>query len=309
MVSFTEADRITRSEADNQLPKLDVAGSSPVARSFDSVRPSIDNAPAEEYFRRPGISASQLKDYGSSPLAFYLRHEVGSAPPKESAALSYGTLLHAWAEMGEEKFWDSIAVPDPSVLTATGQLGKAGKEWQATLPEGTLVVTPGDRQQLWEQTRQILANKAAARLLADAVDREFNVSFDWQGHACRCRCDGATAEKWYDLKTTREANPERTAFNAVKQWGYDIQSALYGEAAVQCGWEPHAMRFIFTSTVWPYLCAVLYLPPEVQENGRRRCLRYLSEIKQRREWGSWMPDGYGEEREMWVPDYMKGGEE
>lgn len=309
MVRITNPDRIDCSESDTRLHKPGVAGSSPAAASDDSVRPAIDHAPAQEYHLRKRISASQLKEYDSSPLAFYLRYEVGSAPAKESAALSYGTLLHAWAEVGDEKFWDTIAVPPQEVLTATGQLGKDGKAWAAALPAGTMVVTPTDRAQLWDQTRQILANGAAARLLAEAVDREFNVTFDWHGHECRCRCDGATDRVWYDLKTTREMNPEKTAFNAVKQWGYDIQAAFYGEAAVQCGWEPHPMRFIFTSTVWPYLCAVLWLPPEVMERGRRRCLRMLGEIKQRREWGSWLPPGYGEEMEMWVPEYMKGGEE
>ena len=98
----------------------------------------------------------------------------------------------------------------------------------------------------------------------------------------------------------------KTAWRAVDKFRYDLQSAFYAEAAEQCGWPRHSMRFIFTSTVWPHHCAVLYLPPEVQERGRRRCLRLLSELKQRREWDSWMPKGYGEVHEMECPAFMKG---
>lgn len=275
---------------------------------FASDSVNVCHTPAEEYHRWTGVSCSQLKSLASSPLEFYARHIAGEAPPKRSASLDYGTLLHLWAELGEETFWNRVAVPGADVLTPTGQMGKAAKEWIATQPADAIVISPSDRAQLWNQTRQILENSASARLLEESVDREFNVRFKWQGHDCRCRSDGATEKKWYDLKTTSEADPERSALRIIEKWNYDLQSAMYGEAAIQCGWEPHCMRFIITSNVWPHPCAVVYLPAELQERGRRRCLALLSELKQRREWNSWLPANYGEERELVVPAYMLKGD-
>jgi hypothetical protein len=160
-----------------------------------------------------------------------------------------------------------------------------------------------------DQTRQILANAAAVRLLDGAVDHEFNVRFNWAGHDCRCRCDGATPTTWWDLKTTKEVNPLRTAWRAVQDFGYDIQAAFYGEASVQAGWDPHPLHFIFTSTVPPHLCCVVTLPPEVMARGRTRCLQLMAELKQRKEWNQWLPADYGEVHELECPAFMKGGVE
>lgn len=299
--------RIAEEEAP-RLHKPGVAGSSPAAaNSDDSVL--IDHEPAEVHHSRPGISASQLKALALSPAEFYHRYVAGDIPPYESAAMAFGTLLHLWAELGEERFWDTARRYPAEVLTATGLLGKAAKEFAASQPAGTILVTPSDWRKLYDQTRQILANKAAARLLANSIDKEFNVQWRWNGHACRCRCDGATEEVWYDLKTTSEQDPKRSAWRAVQKFFYDIQAAFYGEAAVRAGWKPHAMRFIFTSTVPPHLCCVVWLPQPLMDLGRTRCIRLMDEIANRREWNQWLPDDYGEEFELRCPEFMFRGEE
>ena len=304
-------DTFSADSTDIRLHKPGVAGSSPAAATCEEKgQAQIDHAPAAEYHRRPETSCSQLKELAESPLAFYLRYISGEAPPKSSSALEYGTLLHLWGELGEEKFWELALEYPAKTLTATGLVGKEAKAWAETQPAGSVIITPSDRQKLWAQTRQILANTAARSLLEEAVDHEFNVTFNWLGHDCRCRGDGATPDHWWDLKTTSEVNPAKTFFRAVERYNYDLQSAFYGEASTQLGWKPHAMRFIATSSVWPHLCTVVYLPAELQELGRRRCLKLLSELQQRREWDSWMPPDYGEVREMECPAWMlKGVEE
>lgn len=278
----------------------------PLLLSSDSV--SICHTPAQEYHSWEGVSASQLKSLALSPTEFYARHVVGEAPHYSSAAMEFGTLLHLWAELGEGTFWEQAKKYPDEVLTATGQLGKDAKAWAADQPEGSVLVTPSDWRKLYDQTRQILLNSAAAQLLAAAVDKEFNVRFLWNGHKCRCRCDGATDAVWYDLKTTKERNPLKSAWRAVEDFNYDIQAAFYGEAAVQCGWPRLPLHFIFTSTVPPYLCAVVTLPPEVMHRGRNRCLRLLEELAQRREWNQWLPADYGQVHELQCPVWMKGGE-
>jgi hypothetical protein len=301
--SFPDAAEDALAVAGTRLHKPGVAGSSPAAASAisDCV---IDHCPSEEYHARPEVSCSQLKELAHSPVAFYLRYVAGIAPPKSSDALSFGSLLHLWAEIGEEEFWGRVAVAPENVLTATGQFGKAAKEWQASLPASVIPLSPSDREKLWHQTRQILANDAARAAIELSVDREFNIRWSWQGHACRCRVDGATEQYFYDFKTTRDENPKATFWSSVRSFGYDLQAAMYAAAAVAAGWPPHRMVFIITSTAWPYHCHVARLPEAVIARGRRRCLALLQELQTRREWDSWTPAEYGEIHELYCPRFM-----
>ena len=287
---------MTATEQRDRLHKPGVAGSSPAA--------AITHCPAEEYHSWPQISCSQLKDLASSPLGFYLRHVAKTAPPKTSDALSYGTLLHAWAELGEKPFWGRVSVAPADLVTATGQLGRAAQQWLAEQPADAIPLSPSQREQLWQQTRQILANTAARELLEQAIDREFNVTWKWHGHEMRCRCDGATEAVWFDLKTTREAEPLRTFWRSVSDWGYDLQSAVYEAAAVAAGWPEHRLRFIVTSNTFPHHCSVVYLPATVVERGRKRALRLLADLRQRMEWGSWLPADYGSVSELECPAHL-----
>jgi hypothetical protein len=292
---------VGRVQEEHRLHKPVVAGSNPAAATLNA---TITHCPAEEYHSWPQTSCSQLKELANGPLGFYLRHVAKTAPPKKSDALSYGTLLHQWAEEGEEVFWPKVAVAPADVVTATGQLGKAAEPWKRELPAGAIPLSPVTRDQLWQQTRQILACEPAAEALDQTIDREFNVVWDWFGYAMRCRCDGATPSYWYDLKTTRERNPLETFWRAVDGWGYDLQAAVYEAAAVACGWPHHRLRFICTSNEWPHHCCVVTLPEAVVRRGRKRALKLLAELRQRMEWDSWYPPEYERVQELYCPKFL-----
>lgn len=288
----------------HRLHKPGVAGSSPAAAT--SV--NISHEPAEEYHLWPETSCSQLKELRSSPLAFYFRHMARTSPPKSGDALAFGSLLHLWAELTDKVFWKRAVVAPESVCTATGTIGAKGKEWVKTIDPASIPISIADAEKLRPQTRQILRNKAARELLESCVDREFNVRWEWDGHKVRCRVDGATANCFYDLKTTRDKEPLRTFHSSVWEYGYHLQAAMYGSAAVAAGWPAHRMVFIVTSTVFPYVCECVRLPEPLMEIGRRECLSLLDELQQRLEWDCWEPSSYGEVHELWCPKYMlKGG--
>lgn len=305
-VSPPDATEKSLAAINHRLHKPGVPGSSPGA-AIDSADCVIDHCSNEEYHARPEISASQLKELALSPVAFYRRYIAGIAPPKSSDALSYGSLLHSWGELRDELFWPRVKVAGEDVLTATGQFGKAAKEWQASLPAGSIALSPSDYKKLWDQTRQILANSAARELIEESVDREFNIRWSWHGHACRCRVDGATSQVFYDLKTTSDADPKWTFHSSVKKWRYDIQAAFYGSAAVAAGWPAHPMVFIITSTTEPYLCHVAQLPAALMAKGRSRCLALLKDLQRRKDWDCWTPADYGRVNELFVPRYMLEG--
>ena len=267
----------------------------------------VDHSDNESYHARPEVSCSQLKQLRESPLAFYYRHVEKTAPPKQSAALDYGSLLHGWAEEDTRKdFWDKVEVGDPSICTATGAFGAKAKVWLEELDPALIPVSPADYKKLKSQTKQILANPAARELLENSVDREFNITWDWEGHRCRCRVDGATSEEFYDLKTTRDANILKHFAGSVKKFGYHMQAAMYRSAALATGeWPDHRMKFIVTSTEWPYPCEVIRLPEFVHDEGRSECLRLLEELSVRRDLDAWHPSTYGQVHELDCPNFRK----
>lgn len=218
----------------------------------------------------------------------------------------YGTLLHLWAEVGPSDFWKRAVEPDAKYCTATGALSAAGRQWAKEQGEDAIVIAPADFKKLQAQTAQILANGAASDLLDTSVDREFNVRWSMFGHRVRCRCDGATPSVWYDLKTTREKNPLKSFWRAVDEFHYDLQSAVYLNAALAIGYEPHSMRFICTSTTYPYRCEVVYLPTSMVERATERCAQLLEELAARKEADHWLPDTYGRVHELEVPAFKRG---
>lgn len=268
--------------------------------------PAISHEPAHLYHEWPETSASQLKELDSSPRAYHQRFVLKNAPKKESSALSYGTLLHLWHELLPDAFWRRVQVAPADSVTATGQFGKAAQEWLSSLPAEAIPVSPADYIKLQQQTDEILDNPASAELLAARVDAEFNVRFVRNGHGCRCRVDGATAEVFYDLKTTRAVDPSTTFDYECREWRYHLQAALYGMAAVFIGWPKEPMRFIATSNVYPYQCAVMVLPPDVMRMAERRVDELLRELDQRRALDWWSPRGYGEVIEMPSRAFIKG---
>jgi len=267
--------------ADNhRLHKPGVAGSSPAAAS-------ICRTPAEIYHGWEETSCSQLKCLRESPLAFYWRFERGEAPDRQSDALDYGTLLHTWAEVGEEDFWPRVEVCPDTLATSTGAFSAKAKDWKANLDPDKIAICPADYKKLRDQTRALLANPDVQRLLPQITDAEFNVRWKWAGHACRCRVDAATADGFIDWKTTRDANPAAEWWRSALKFGYHLQSAMYTAAGLAAGWPAHRMTFVVTSTVWPYESVVGPLPQKIVDRGHNECLRLLDELAMRREMGCW----------------------
>lgn len=277
------------------------------------VETTISFEPASEYHNWPEVSASQLKEFAASPWGFYRRFIAKDAPPKTSAVLSYGTLLHSWHELldglDQSRFWDRVRIAPANVVTATGQLGKAAEPWLADQPPDCIPVSPADAETLRLQTEQLLLNPAVTDLLEAATWKEGNIRFAWgdRGHLCRSRIDGATPEVFYDLKSTREVDPVSRFDFACANFRYDIQAAFYGRAALQAGWPRHRMAFIATSTVYPYDCAVMVLPPDVIQQAERDIDRMLNELEHRRNLDWWTPAHYGQVIEMPNRAFIKKG--
>lgn len=291
-----------------QFPKPVVAGSTPVARSQRKDF-RLCHTPAHVYHGWGEVSCSQLKQLCKSPLTYWHRFVQRDAPNKFAGSLQYGTLLHARFELGREEFYRQVVRPDAAHLTKSGALSTKGMAWLAGLPPDTLVLTPDDERRLEQQTARLLELEPVRRILDRRVDAEFNIRWNWDGHACRCRVDGATPDFFFDWKTTRDEHPLETFWQSVKKYGYHLQSAMYQSAGETAGLLPSGSRMVFivTSTVWPYEAACVRLPYEWVEQGRRECLRLLNELEARKEWNFWHRHEALEITDLRVPrSVMKG---
>lgn len=270
--------------------------------------------PAEVYHSRPEPSASDLKLLATCPLEYHYRKNLRSMPKKDSPAMRYGERLHLWHEMlrdGQESFWDAVEVAADEYHTAAGSLSKKGEEWLASLPPDRIGMTVPERDKLWNQTRQILANPLAKELILNRVDAEFCGRWSIAGTAMRCRIDGATERGgslfFYDLKTTSDDRIKKSWWRSVDLYQYDLQAAVYESFAAAIGLPNEPLRFIVTRNTPPHQCYVVTLPRAVTARAHERVLRLLDELQHRREWDSWLPEEYGQEVELECPAFMYGG--
>jgi len=291
--------------AQHRLHKPGVAGSSPAAAIAPI--PKISFSPPSHYFEGEGwkhrTNCSSLKELEKSPVGFYRRFVARTAPVQDHPAFAYGTLLHKWGELLDgldgSPFWDLVTVASPQNVTATGQFGKVSAEWLASLPADAIPVSPADFKKLRDQTDQILANRAAAEILASATHKEFNIAFEIEGHPCKCRVDLATEGGFADFKSTRDVEPADTFHYACRDFQYDLQAAFYCLfGGVAAGWPRHSMQFIATSTTYPHHCAVMTLPQVALREAERRILALVKELEQRRALDWWTPAHYGSVIEM-----------
>jgi hypothetical protein len=230
-----------------------------------------------------------------------------AAPPRNSEALAYGTLLHSWAEIGEPDFWPRVEVCPDSLATAAGAISAKAKDWLGGLDPTRIPISPADHAKLRAQTRALLENPDVVEIIEARRDAEFNVRWTWNGHRCRSRVDLATDRFFADWKTTRDKCPEKVWWRSVVDYGYHLQSAMYESAGMAAGWPDEPMRFIVTSTVWPYESSVVWLPPAMRRAGHDTCLRLLDELSMRLDLDCWHRLESRGAHELYVPPHaMKG---
>lgn len=261
-----------------------------------------------DYHSSPGWSKSQLWDHAKrGSRYFYLRHVSKSIKSEESYALSHGTRLHRWLEVGD-RLWDELVVPPAEVLTDTGLIGKKALAWVAENAPGREPVSAKEMAQLRYEADAVMAHKSARRLIEAAVAHE--VSVRWtspDGDLLRCRPDLVSEEAWVDLKTTREEDILSSFWQSVRDYGYHAQDAHYQWGMEGLGMEARPLVFIVVSTAPSHDCCVVTLPQEWVAEGRRRLLRSLADIRVRMDLDYWLPDQHGEVIELPVPAHVMRG--
>ena len=296
-------------------------------RTFESCRPDFGGLPAaiEElavgetllveglpnrlYHGLPCPSKSPLWDFRHhGPVWYYDRHVARTQSPFSSGALQLGSVVHAALEFGPGKYRSRLAEIPGQFVTASGGLSanKESKAWVADQDPDLPLASPADIATTEAILKEFFRN-SAARELYEQIDRHELSAIHRRedGHTLRCRYDAMTESGVaLDWKTTRDARPLETWWDAVIKHGYHYQQALYGQIAQAAGLGDGSMVFVAMSTTPSYQVQVVTLPPRLVRICERWIAEDLEEIEARKEADFWLPEGYGEINELSFPEWV-----
>ncbi len=198
-----------------------------------------------------------------------------------------------------------LAVVPEEVLSNGARRGKAYTDWVADNADKT-VITGADMWRLQRILRNVTRHRDAAAILEATTDMQATFRHvDSHGHKRKALADGVTPDFLWDFKTTSSA--WRQLWRSCDDYGYLWQAAWYVDAAMACGWDHHALKFVFAQTTKPHAVRVYTLPEELVEQAREQIKVTLDQIQLRRELGVYRAPEDDEEMELEFPAFFRGG--
>jgi len=238
----------------------------------------------EEYNLLPGIRSTALKyfiRYGAR--AYYQKYVLNQfEPDTDKPAFQIGRLFHAWVIEGKQ-LWAEPYEGNKRL--------KAYQEYKAECEaEGLEPVGDSDIRKLTLMKQSFESNPLAVALLEQTVRSEQTIQFEYMGLDCKIRLDmWLESDAICDLKTTRNAAPEKFFYQGVNEYGYHHSAAFY-ELGVQDYLETDAdipFLYIAVENQEPYRCAVHKISDDVREVGRRDVRKALEDIAKCHESNVW----------------------
>jgi hypothetical protein len=237
---------------------------------------------------RAAVSSSSLKLLLRSPAHFVARQ---GEPEESSAALAFGTALHA-ALLEPAKYREGY-VKKPALNRRT----KAGRVIAETID----AVLAGKIQMQSALMADIDAMVASTRRHPKVAEMlragEAEVSYVWNDKAtgvlCKCRPDWLNEDAIWDLKSCLDASPDGFS-RACAKYGYHISAAFYVEGVHKLTGRRLPFRFIAAEKDAPYAVAVFEASEAFLRNGGRlvrRALERLVRCRERSVWPGYQPEG------------------
>lgn len=217
------------------------------------------NLTNEEYHGdfRNYLSSSDLRRILRSPAHYRAPH------PQTTAAQEVGTLVHE--AVLEPSTWQICRRPAPKIDKRTKE-GKATFEWQ-TAQEQQLGIkfVPEDLYNQVCAIAESVASLLGPTCLFTCGMAEVSGFTELNDQPIRIRPDYIRDEMIIDLKTTVDARDfQRSVFN----YGYDIQAALYLDAAKAIDGLERKFVWVVVEKEAPYGVQVFEASDEVIQRGR-----------------------------------------
>lgn len=240
----------------------------------------------DEYNRLPYVNKSTLWEMRKSPLHYW--HLIHDTPKEDTPAMKFGRAVHSFI-LTPDVFHDEYIVA-PKCDRRT----KEGKAiWDKLMECGKEIISAEDHETISAMQREVM--KTNAFIWDPSIKKETEVPLFWKddetGVLCKGRLDAITPDYVIDYKTTTDASTaafKREAF----RFGYDLQAAMYMEAARANHYNPKGFIFIAQEKDPPYMVNILHASDAFLDRGAwimRDLLTKYKECKEKNEW-----PGYGE---------------
>jgi hypothetical protein len=256
----------------------------------------------EAYHSRKEMSASMLKKLDQSPRVFEAHYITGEAAKEPSAAMVFGTMVHAAILEPDEFASRYLVCPDECSDRRT----KAYKEWAATLGDRE-PITATDANRIARCAAAVQCNTVASAILQAATIREKSFAYKdfLTGVDCRVRFDALAGDVVVDLKTVSDGSEEAFA-KSIADFGYHLQAAHYLEGFKTLDpsrdWQ---FVFITVETQAPFRSRVFKLDADALMIAETRRTELLESYKIRMETGDWSEPGESEVTVLSLPKWYK----
>ena len=246
------------------------------------------------YEKSQAVNKSTLWEMRKSPLHYW--HLMHDTPREDTAAMKFGRAVHCRLLEPVEFSRQYVVAPECDRRT------KEGKAiWTQLLESGKEVISADDME-----TIQAMEWEFPANLIRGA---QTEVPLYWTdaetGVECKGRLDAITEDYVIDYKTTTNAATDAFMREAIR-YGYDLQAAMYLEAARANGYNPKGFIFIAQEKNAPYLVNVLHAGEAFIDRGMWIMRGLLAKYKECSDSGNW--PGYGE-NELILPEWEVIGDE
>ena len=301
---------------DTQLPKPDVEGSNPFARSkakwpwSKSKGTKVHLDEADHIYHADGgyLNSSKVTTFINEGVSsYYRKHILCTDPPLETPSLAKGRLVHMALELGFDAMGERLGILPEDHCTSTGMSqSRKTLAWLADQDPNIIWVTPADGEYLGHVREEIDRNTAVAELLEKASFKEVSIRYTHEDLKMRCRpdlvCDDGQV---CDYKTTKYQDPLKSFWQSCRDYLYHVSHEIYRRGAISAGLPDLPLIYILISTSSARVEAIR-LPNALISKGRRVLDRALSELSWHIESGEWTPTSYGEIHELYVPRFLYG---
>lgn len=246
------------------------------------------------YEQSQAVNKSTLWEMRKSPLHYW--HLIHDTPREDTAAMKFGRAVHCRLLEPVEFSAQYAVAPECDRRT------KEGKAiWAELMESGKEVISSADMDAILAMEREF-----PARLIEGA---QTEVPLFWTdpetGVECKGRLDAITEDYVIDYKTTTNAATDAFMREALR-YGYDLQAAMYLEAARANGYHPKGFIFIAQEKSAPYLVNVMHAGEAFIDRGLWIMRDLLAKYKECRDSDTW--PGYGE-NELILPEWEVIGDE
>ena len=244
------------------------------------------------YEENPGVNKSTLWEMRKSPLHYW--HLMHDTPKPDTPAMKFGRAVHKRILEPVEFFAEYVVAPDCDRRT------KEGKAiWADLMESGKEIISSEDM----EIIRQMEAELSTIKYKFFGPDTQTEVPLYWvdseSGIYCKGRLDAISKDCIVDYKTTTDASTDAFTREALR-YGYDLQAAMYLDAAEANGYNPKSFVFLVQEKNAPYLVNAIKAGDAFIDRGRWIMRDLLAKYKECRDTDKW--PGYGE-NELILPEW------